>query len=159
MCTPVVVNSPDTPQFNHAGSSSCSSGSDNDSTPVAPTTEEGSSQEEEEDILDIYLSTPELDSQEEDVNMEEGVCPDSHEKNFTGSKSTGKGPKNFLRSFFDKKHDGKGELMKMDQASTLTSLIPARNSPRKMETRKVSTFMCTHVELYTFFLNTCTYTF
>lgn len=159
--TAVVSDSQDTPRLNHAlQGSGCitSSGSDNDSTPVPASTEEGSSQEEEGDIMNVSTSssldddelplTPVVQPQEQGTNKEdregegEGVCSEGGVSK-AGSKSGGKNNKGFILSLFGKKpinlRDADHQLRKPQMA--VTSLIPARNSPRKIETRKVSWYM------------------
>ena len=108
--------------------------SDYDSTPVPPTTtseeEEGSSQED--DVMDVSTSS----SVDELPDIHQ-LHPDLREGDSAVSKSGSKNTKDFLLSFFGKKCVKEDHAKVLGKASALTSFIPGKNTPRKIETRKV----------------------
>ena len=111
-----------------------------DSTPIQPTTssDEGSSQDE--GVMDISTS-----SSIDEVSDNALPSPDKNEEGETcledgeGDKcrSAGKNTKDFLLSFFGKKNVKVDHAKVLVKATALTSFIPGKNSPRKIETRKV----------------------
>ena len=81
--------------------------------------------------------TPHPQEMEEE---QEGDCPYSDTKTGSSSKSAGKSnatTTDFLKAMFSKKNNfTKDDIAK--KAPAVTSLIPMRNSPRKIETKEVS---------------------
>ena len=142
--SPVLPDTPTRPAVTRSSTSDS-----DDSTPLPPSAtpeeEEGSSQDDD-DIMNVSTAsslgeelpvTPIPHPQE--VEDPEWVCPDSCAKTGSSSKSCGKSNTartDFLRAMFSKKNNfSKDDIAK--KAPAVTSLIPARNSPRKIETREV----------------------
>ena len=142
--TPVL---PTTPAANSANTRSSTSDYDDDSgTPLPPSSaekeEEGAESSQEDDIMNVSTASS-LGEELPDTPMphpQEGVCPYSGAKTGSSSKVGGKGNAtrtDFLKAMFSKKHNfTKEDIAK--KAPAVTSLIPARNSPKKIETREVS---------------------
>jgi hypothetical protein len=137
---------PNTPAANLAANtrSSTFDYDDDDDTPLPPSTaeeeeEEGEESSQEDDLMNVSTSS----SLGEELlatpmpRPSEGACPYSDAKTGSSSKLGGKSNADFLKAMFSKKHNfSKEDIAK--KAPPVTSLIPARNSPRKIETREVS---------------------
>ena len=115
-----------------------SSESDCDDTPLPPTTEEGSSQEDDlmntstaSSLDDELLTTPTPHPPEE-----EEACPSGTGSSNTLDGKSNAATKDFLKAVFSKNNNFTTEDI-AKKAPAVTSLIPARNSPRKIETREV----------------------
>ena len=143
--SPVLPNTPTHPAVTRSSTSDS-----DDSTPLPPEAtpegEEGEGSSQDDDIMNISTAsslggelpaTPTPHPQE--VEDPEWVCPDSCAKTGSSSKSGGKSntaTMDFLRAMFSKKNNySKDDIAK--KAPAMTSLIPVRNSPRKIETREV----------------------
>ena len=131
-----------------AGPTATLSSTPDSDVPLAMAEEEGSSQED--DIMNVSTAsslgeelpaTPTPHPQE--VEEYDGAFyPSSDAKTGSSSKQDGKSNAtrtDFLKAIFSKKNNlTKDDIAK--KAPTVTSLIPARNSPRKIETREVRDF-------------------
>ena len=138
---------PTTPAANSANTRSSMSDFDDDSsTPLPPSSsekeEEGAESSQEEDIMNVSTASSlgEELSYTPTPHPQEGACPYDSAKTGSSNKLGGNGNSirtDFLKAMFSKKHNfTKEDIAK--KAPAVTSLIPAKNSPRKIETRVVS---------------------
>ena len=120
--------------------------------------DDGSSQEEGvmdistsssvDEIPDIALPSPD----KQDKGKERETCPEDGEEEMVESRSASKNKKDFLLSFFGKTNFKEVHAKVLANAPALTSFIPGKNSPRKIETRKVGRTSCASLQL----LHACT---
>ena len=126
-----------------------------DSTPIPPATSSDEGFSQEEDVMDVSTSSsidevPDIalpSPDEQDKGEERETCPEDGEGDKVESRSAGKNRKDFLLAFFGKKNVNEDHTKVLVKASALTSFIPGKNSPRKIETRKVGPTSSTSLQV------------